>query len=346
MLSRDRISCLAALSLLFSALELFVPRFLPFFRLGLANIPLLMALDMSPASFAALVLLKGIGTSYISGNLFSLFALVSIGQSLASGAAMYVLSRLFSSSLSIYGISLAGALTSTLSQLLLISLYAGSGTLAFMPLMLFLSIPSAILTAALSAKIPEPVLQIPEEGNRKQSAYPIVLLVISGSAMMMTEKPLVLCISVLLAFFLQKRMGRRILLLPHLTMLLFMLVSALFTPHGEVLFRILSYPVTDGALLDGVSKSLRLSGGIALSQAFSPIIRPEKGVIGKTLSIFTQLLSRFQNTQGSLWSRFIQTLNSAEHMNMQKTIINIPYFTLTLISLLITALAFIDCVFF
>ena len=42
MQSRDKIAYLGALSLLMSLAELFVPRPLPFFRLGLANIPLLL----------------------------------------------------------------------------------------------------------------------------------------------------------------------------------------------------------------------------------------------------------------------------------------------------------------
>ena len=89
MLSRDRISSLAALSLLFSAAEMFIPRFLPFFRLGLSNIPMLMALDMNWASYLVLALMKGIGTSYVSGNLFSVFAAISIAQSLAAAIVVW-----------------------------------------------------------------------------------------------------------------------------------------------------------------------------------------------------------------------------------------------------------------
>ena len=54
MQSRDKIAYLGALSLLMSLAELFVPRPLPFFRLGLANIPLLLGLTMDVGPYMAL----------------------------------------------------------------------------------------------------------------------------------------------------------------------------------------------------------------------------------------------------------------------------------------------------
>ena len=348
MLSRDRISRLAALSLFFSALELFVPRILPFFRLGLANIPVLMALSLDWRSFLVMTLLKGIGTSYTAGNLFSPFAVVSIVQAIGSGAVMYVLHRFSGKWFSIYGISAAGALASTLLQLILASLYAGPGTMAFLPLMLLLSLPSALLTAFLSGRIPdtdtECVAMTDNDGSFR--IFPIILLAVSGAAMMMTDDLRFLIPSVILSFILQIRCGRKVKLLPHLTLLLFMLVSSMLAPHGKVLMTLLSFPVTEGALLDGLSRSLRLSGGIALSQAFSAFIRPGRGLIGRTLAIFTGLLSAFRNAEGSLRSRFLEALRYDGTDLISKKPVNIPFFTLTCISSLITALAIADCVFF
>ena len=92
-------------------------------------------------------------------------------------------------------------------------------------------------------------------------------------------------------------------------MLFFMLLSALLVPHGKVLATVFSYPVTEGSLIDGLSRGLRLSGGIAISQAFSRIIRPGNGIIGKSISMFTMLLSSFRNTTGNLWDRFLEVLH-------------------------------------
>lgn len=346
MLSRDRISRLAALSLFLSAVELFIPRFLPFFRLGLSNIPILMALDLNPLSFLALCVIKGIGTSYTAGNLFSVFAIISLLQSICSGLVMYGTARVFKSGISRYGVSLFGALTSTLVQIALAALYAGRGTLAFLPIMLILSFPAAILTAYLSEKIPEPDAKIPEMSGEKESRLAIILFILSSAAMMMTTEIILLLPSLALAFILQYLTGRKIKLLPHLSMLLFMVLSSLLVPHGKVLFSIFSYPVTEGSLADGISKGLRLSGGVALSQAFSTMRTPGTGIIGKSISIFTMLLSSFRNTTGSLWSRFLEALHSDNTQNNRKEQVNIPIFTLISLSVIIIALAITDCVFF
>ena len=147
MQKQDKIPYLAAISLFMSALEMFIPKPIPFFRLGLANIPLLLALDMDIGSFLLLALMKGLGTSYVSGNLFSIFGLMSISQSVISAFAMYAVSRLFGKHISIYGISMTGALSSASMQILIASLYAGKGMFMFFTPLLLISFPASIITA-------------------------------------------------------------------------------------------------------------------------------------------------------------------------------------------------------
>ena len=118
MQKQDKIAYLASISLFLSIVELFIPRPLPFFRIGLANIPLLFAINYDFSSFMLLTLLKGLGSSYISGNLISIFGVMSVLQSLASGLAMFSVSRLWGKHISIYGISMTGALVSTIVQIL------------------------------------------------------------------------------------------------------------------------------------------------------------------------------------------------------------------------------------
>lgn len=346
MRSQDRISRLAALSLLLSAVEMFIPRFVPFFKLGLANIPLLMALSLDLRQYMLLALLKGLGTSLTSGNLFSVFALISISQSLLSAVCMKGVKTLFRNHISIYGISIAGAAISSITQIALASIYAGKGTLAFLPIILALSFPSSILTAYLSKKIPEPRYSAEATREEKTDRCIIILLILSGIAIMMTESIVLLLPSVTAAFLLQKKAGRKIIIRPHIFMILFMLISSLLTPHGRIIARIFSYPITEGSLLDGLSKGLRLSGGIALSQAFSVFIKPGEGIIGKTVATFTMLLTAFRASTGSLWQRFLAALNTDAASKTSKQAINIPFFTLFTVSLLIIALCIIDCVFF
>ena len=152
MQSRDKIAYLGALSLLMSLAELFVPRPLPFFRLGLANIPLLLALTMDAGPYMTLLLVKAIGNSYISGTIFSPFALMSLAQTFASGMAMYGAGRL-GERISIYSVSLLGAAVSSAVQIAVAALYAGRGVTAFLPLMLAVALPSSLLVAYIAKRI-------------------------------------------------------------------------------------------------------------------------------------------------------------------------------------------------
>ena len=55
-----------------------VPKPLPFMRLGIANLPILLAADLLPLPwYLALALVKVFGMSVISGSLFSYVALFS-----------------------------------------------------------------------------------------------------------------------------------------------------------------------------------------------------------------------------------------------------------------------------
>ena len=347
MLSRDRISSLAALSLLFSAAEMFIPRFLPFFRLGLSNIPMLMALDMNWASYLVLALMKGIGTSYVSGNLFSVFAAISIAQSLAAAIAMKGVSAILSSHVSVYGVSLSGALISTLVQIGGAALYAGRGTLSFLPLMLLISLPASLITAYISGRMPqEGSIPAAEADGSRPSVLVIAALVIAGAAMMMTEDLRFLVPSAAAALLFQSIAGRRIKPWPYIMLTLFMLISSLLTPHGKIIAEAAGYPITDGAITDGISKALRLCGGIALSQGCSAIIRPGKGLIGRTAATASMLLTAFRNAEGSIRQKFSAALCSETHQISRKQPSNITIFTLIGTSVIITALAIADCLFF
>jgi heptaprenyl diphosphate synthase len=108
----------AAVCLFLASIEYVIPRPLPFLRIGLANLPLLVALDLLPAgSFFLLVALKILGQSLIQGSLFSYLFVFSLSGSLASGALMWAARKVFGSRMSLIGISVLGALASNLSQL-------------------------------------------------------------------------------------------------------------------------------------------------------------------------------------------------------------------------------------
>jgi heptaprenyl diphosphate synthase len=114
------IAFFGALCLFLSTIEYVIPKPLPFMRLGLANLPILIALGLFPARrVLLLVALKIVGQAFIYGSLFSYVFLFSAAGSLASGLVMLVVHRLAGRWTSLVGVSVAGALASNLVQVVL-----------------------------------------------------------------------------------------------------------------------------------------------------------------------------------------------------------------------------------
>jgi heptaprenyl diphosphate synthase len=122
--NRRTLALLGALCIFLSALEYLIPKPLPFMRIGLANLPLMLALDLFPLkTYALLVLVKIAGQGIITGSLFSYVFLFSLGGSLSSAALMYLLRRLTGPGrllrMSLAGIGGAAAFCSNAVQLAL-----------------------------------------------------------------------------------------------------------------------------------------------------------------------------------------------------------------------------------
>ena len=91
---RRVLALLGGLCLFLSAVEYVIPKPLPFMRIGLANMPLLLALDIvSPSGFFLLALLKALGQGILSGSFFSYVFLFSLAGTFSSAAVMFVLRR-------------------------------------------------------------------------------------------------------------------------------------------------------------------------------------------------------------------------------------------------------------
>ena len=321
-----RIAYLGALSLFFSAVELFIPSLLPFFRIGLANIPVIAALGLPFTDFLMLLLIKAIGTSYVSGTLFSPFFIMSLVQTIVSGTGMYLVKRAAGSA-SVYSVSAFGALLSDIAQIAIASAYAGRGAFSLLPLMLVLSLPASLITAAVSKRIEIPDIKAGFSAEESDNRPAMLLFLLSALALASVRSILPLAASAAGCLIFQRAAGRRIRLLPHIMMLVFMTVSSVLTPSGEVLVRILSFPITEGSIADALSKSLMLSSSIALSQGFSRIITPGSGLTGQVLALFDALLESFHKQKGSIADKVQATLMSEMHEKQSRKRNNIPKFT-------------------
>jgi len=135
---RKLLPFLAALSLFLSAVEYAIPKPLPFLRLGLANLPVIIALFVMPSrNVIKLVLLKIIGQGIITGTVLSYIFIFSAAGSLASGLTMLAVHKIFKDKISCIGLSLSGAVANNIAQLAVAHLILfGSATKYIAPILL------------------------------------------------------------------------------------------------------------------------------------------------------------------------------------------------------------------
>lgn len=143
----DLVALFSACALFLSTIEYMIPKPIPFMRLGLANIPLIIALGIfSHREYFLLLLLKVLGQGLISGTIFSYIILFSLAGSLSSAVLMLLIYTVFKNKVSRVGISIGGALGSTISQLLISRMILfKEATYVIAPLFLFSGLLSSII---------------------------------------------------------------------------------------------------------------------------------------------------------------------------------------------------------
>ena len=134
----DVTALLGAFCFFLSAIEYMLPKPMPFMRLGIANLPILLAVDLLPFPwFVTLALVKVIGMSLISGSLFSFVALFSLAGTLTAALVMWASRKLGGRLISQIGVSILGAMTSNAVQVIL-ARYVVFGQAAWLIAPLFL----------------------------------------------------------------------------------------------------------------------------------------------------------------------------------------------------------------
>lgn len=143
----DLVAFLGALCWFLSTVEYLFPKPIPFMRLGLANLPILISLHILPFPYLLLLtLVKVAGQGLVNGTLASYVFLFSLAGSYSSLFAMYGASRIPSRWLSVVGVSLVGALASNAMQVLLSILFIfGPNAIMIAPLFLGIGTASGLL---------------------------------------------------------------------------------------------------------------------------------------------------------------------------------------------------------
>jgi heptaprenyl diphosphate synthase len=142
----DLVAFMGALCLFFSTIEYLFPKPFPFFRLGLANLPVLLSLDLfAPGYVLLLVALKVIGQGLVNGTLASYVFLFSVAGSLASALVMLAVHRAGRRWITLIGVSLFGSLASNVVQVSLsVTFIFGRSAWVIAPAFLALGVASGL----------------------------------------------------------------------------------------------------------------------------------------------------------------------------------------------------------
>ncbi len=310
--------------------------------LGNAALLMGLALGLSFPAFILLSVVKAVASNLMAGTLFSPFFLVSLAQSFISSLIMFGLWRVSRAGrvgregegrrlLSLYGISVSGAAASALVQIALSSLYLGQGTWALLGPMLLFNLMSGFITAWISeilgayneggGSLPlarTSLLATPSSGGHPRNApddipgsYPLprirnlfclAILLAAAASVFFIKNTVVLCGFLLLSFLAQKLAHRKILLLPYLSLWVFVLITSVFVPNGRVFFTFAGFSFTEGAAHSALQKALRLSIVSALSQTAATIkldTSPDS-LLALTLAYYSAMSDTFRNTPGSV----------------------------------------------
>jgi heptaprenyl diphosphate synthase len=304
--AQDKVAFFAALCLFLSTVEYAIPKPVPIMRLGLANLPVMLALSiLDGKSYFTLITLKVITQGLVSGTLFSYVFLFSAAGSFASGTVMFLLHRSLRGPIapSLVGLSVAGALGNNLVQLVLgrfvlfgtgtryiAPLLLSTGTVTGVALGLFASHFTAksqwyqgITKAKNSGVIFQKEILVPVTDKRRASflfllAIPVFLLI---------RDVRVLAAIVFAAAIGVRAIKGRVRLLPAISVAAGVIFFALLVPSGKVLFTLGSLAVTEGALAAGLGRAEILVGMVFLSQLILGIGPPlNQGFLAKVFTYY------------------------------------------------------------
>jgi len=327
-----QLAVLGAFCLFLSAVEYMIPKPLPFLRIGLANLPIMIACDIFPlSSFIILVFIKIFGQALITGTLFSYIFLFSMTGTLLSAVFMYFLRRALGfKRITFIGIGTAGAVISNISQLALAYVFIFRENVRYIaPPFLAIGLITGIVLGffceifikrsfwyreSLSAKTN------PNQGfkaavrkddiNEKTGSSPLSEFYYNAfSAKALFAAGLIIMPSLLFNpstdyrvvqflffLFLALLSGNKINLLSVFVITLFIIAFNLIIPYGKILFSLGAFKITSGALEAGVHRAVTLQALVMLSKAAvrNDLRLPGSfgQLLGESLRIFKELTDR------------------------------------------------------
>ena len=277
----NKIAFFSALCFFLSAVEYAVPKPLPFFKIGFANLPILISLSvLKKKETLLLVFLKIFLQAVVSGTLFSYVFIFSFAGSVASGLSMMLAYFIFRSKISFIGVSICGGLANNVAQIFLAGIFIfGSNVKFIAPPMLSVSFCTSLALGIFAEKFcrksvwfNELAIGIPSKmdsefsKNKKINFFNIALSAIGFSVLAFRNSVLEIYFIVVLFAFLVFIKKRVLNILPSVLLIFFVVFFSLFSPHGKILFSFGKLNITLGALNLGLVKAGRLCGFVFVSQ--------------------------------------------------------------------------------
>lgn len=137
----------AALCMFFSLIEYAIPHPLPFLRIGLANVPIILGLyKLKTKDYFLLALLKVLLQSLVGGTFFSYIFVYSLCGTLVSAFFMWSVSKIAKSKVSALGLCVAGALGNNIMQIVLSYFWIfGTAIVYAIPLILIFGFVTSVI---------------------------------------------------------------------------------------------------------------------------------------------------------------------------------------------------------
>ena len=301
----NKIAFFSALCFFLSAVEYAVPKPLPFFKIGFANLPVLISLSvLNKKETLLLVFLKIFLQALISGTLFSYVFIFSFAGSVASGISMMLAYFIFRNKISFIGISVCGGLTNNIAQIFLAGIFMfGSNVKFIAPPMLCVSLCTSLALGVFAERFcrksvwfNELVLGTPARidsvfsENKKINCIGIVVSVIGFSILIFRNSVFEIYFVVVLFAVLVFVKKRTLKILPSMLLIFFVVLFSLFSPHGKILFSFGKLNITLGALILGLVKGGRLCGFVFVSQF---LISKNISFPGRVGKFFSNVMSYF-----------------------------------------------------
>lgn len=294
-------------------IEYAIPKPLPFMRLGIANMGIMLALYVLPIrQVLFLTLIKVFLQALISGTFFSYIFVFSFLGSFSSAFVMILSKNLFKSRISFLGICLSGALANNLCQILLSYLMIfRSSTSYIAPIILISGFISSFVLGLFTQKFVDKSIwyNLIQKDENSESSFEIEQLTSESIDLNSVKKKK------------SKKICKN--LFSSVMLLCSIVFFSLLIPSGKLLFSIGSFKITQDALFLGLRRGLILILSVYISKFIVAKLPPLKGKVGNFINLILLYFNKLasfdsEKSKGKLFEKLDNHLINVYNSSLKK----------------------------